>query len=108
MLVRGEEVSEIEDEVRASLVADLSLSHVFYHDAEYEADDLLKRLKKEWAHELAEEWIKKIEDPGTRFGLGYESAVGVIKREVGIPEESCPYTHAHTRHWCGYDTCRES
>lgn len=20
----------------------------------------------------------------------------------------CPYTHAHTRHWCGYSTCRDS
>lgn len=20
----------------------------------------------------------------------------------------CPYTHAHTRHWCGYIECRES
>lgn len=47
-------MSEIEDEIRASLVADLSLSRIFYHDAEYEADDLLKRLKQEWAHELAE------------------------------------------------------
>lgn len=47
-------MSEIEDEIRASLVADLSLSHTFYHDAEYEAGDLLKRLKEHWAHELAE------------------------------------------------------
>lgn len=23
-------------------------------------------------------------------------------------ESECPYTHAHTRHWCGYPTCRES
>lgn len=20
----------------------------------------------------------------------------------------CPYTHAHTRHWCGYEGCREN
>lgn len=20
----------------------------------------------------------------------------------------CPYTHAHTKHWCGYEGCRES
>jgi hypothetical protein len=25
------------------------------------------------------------------------------------PEDNpCPYTHSHTRHWCGYDGCRES
>lgn len=23
-------------------------------------------------------------------------------------EDACPYTHAHTRHWCGRPTCRES
>jgi hypothetical protein len=23
-------------------------------------------------------------------------------------EHSCPFTHAHTRHWCGYPFCRES
>lgn len=23
-------------------------------------------------------------------------------------ETQCPYTFAHTRHWCGYDGCRES
>jgi hypothetical protein len=22
--------------------------------------------------------------------------------------EKCPFTHSHTRHWCGYDTCRDS
>lgn len=20
----------------------------------------------------------------------------------------CPYSHSHTRHWCGYYTCRDS
>jgi len=64
-----------EEEIRASLVADLSLSHVFYHDAEMAADDLLAQLKQEW---------------------------------TSPPEPECPYTHAHTRNWCGYDTCRES
>lgn len=23
-------------------------------------------------------------------------------------EPECPYTHPHTRHWCGYETCRDS
>lgn len=22
--------------------------------------------------------------------------------------DPCPYTHAHTRHWCGHPDCRES
>lgn len=29
-------------------------------------------------------------------------------RYVVVAQESkCPYTHSHTRYWCGYDTCRE-
>ena len=48
-------MSDVEDEIRTPLVADLSLSHVFYHDAEQGADDLIKKLKDEWAHELAKE-----------------------------------------------------
>lgn len=24
------------------------------------------------------------------------------------PPARCPFTHAHSRHWCGYSTCRES
>jgi hypothetical protein len=24
------------------------------------------------------------------------------------PGPPCPYTFAHTRHWCGYATCRDS
>lgn len=23
-------------------------------------------------------------------------------------ETQCPYTFAHTRHWCGHDQCRDS
>lgn len=33
-----------------------------------------------------------------------KSTLGGNLREV-ITE--CPYTHAHTRHWCGYSECRE-
>lgn len=22
--------------------------------------------------------------------------------------QPCPYTHSHTRHWCGYEQCRDS
>jgi hypothetical protein len=26
----------------------------------------------------------------------------------GGNDDRCPYTHAHTRSWCGYQECRES
>lgn len=35
----------------------------------------------------------------------------VVAAVPGTPAadpEACPYTHAHTRHWCGCPTCRES
>lgn len=25
-----------------------------------------------------------------------------------LPETVCPYTHSHTKSWCGYEECRES
>ena len=25
-----------------------------------------------------------------------------------IPADPCPYDFSHTRHWCGYGTCRDS
>lgn len=25
-----------------------------------------------------------------------------------VEYELCPYTHSHTKSWCGYDECRES
>ncbi len=35
------------------------------------------------------------------YEAGHQAAIG---RDVN----ACPYTFAHTRHWCGYDTCRDS
>lgn len=29
-----------------------------------------------------------------------------VQPEPAAPE--CPYTFSHTRHWCGYQTCRDS
>lgn len=31
-----------------------------------------------------------------------------IHEHTGIAlDNPCPYTHSHTRHWCGYPMCRE-
>jgi ribosome modulation factor len=27
---------------------------------------------------------------------------------LGRPHNACPFDFAHTRHWCGYDGCRDS
>lgn len=101
-------MSEIEDEIRASLVADLSLSHIFYHEAEDSADSALKRLKDQWAHELAEEIRLEAQRYGANdWSNGFRSAATMIDPH-SREENPCPYTHAHTRHWCGYEQCRDS
>lgn len=73
-----------EEEVRASLVADLNPGHVFYCDAEYEADELIWRMKKEWAEAM----ILAITNPANRAGLGWESAVDVIRSIHGLEKKS--------------------
>lgn len=47
-------------------------------------------------------------------GMGERPPASVVVRTVtttvsdweDVPR--CPYTHSHTRHWCGYKHCRES
>lgn len=34
---------------------------------------------------------------------GFDYIEGEVK-----PTERCPYTHSHTRAWCGVPTCREA
>lgn len=54
------------------------------------------------AHELAEE----IRELGRIWSSeDVMSAADAIDPKVKNP---CPYTHAHTRHWCGYEQCRDS
>lgn len=48
-----------------------------------------------WAHQLARRIVAR------------------AMEKVFFPEDEpaynpCPYTHAHTRSWCGHDGCRES
>jgi hypothetical protein len=49
---------------------------------------------------LAAEMVMSVEDA---------RALARAITEADQPGEvRCPYTFAHTRHWCGYDGCRES
>lgn len=36
--------------------------------------------------------------------------LAIVDRAMAILEDNppCPFTHAHTRHWCGNNACRES
>lgn len=38
------------------------------------------------------------------YNEGYSDAVEFVKPE----KPKCPFTHSHTREWCGYPDCRES
>lgn len=43
------------------------------------------------------------------YDRGYEQALKDREyTERDMFGGDCPYSFAHTRHWCGYDTCRES
>lgn len=41
---------------------------------------------------------------------GYDTACQDLEAayQERQPKPQCPYTHAHTREWCGYVGCRES
>lgn len=36
------------------------------------------------------------------------TAILALAEEILEQNEGCPYTHAHTRHWCGNINCRDS
>lgn len=38
-------------------------------------------------------------------GTGHRVLLSTQEREVPT---RCPFTHSHTRDWCGYETCREA
>lgn len=46
-----------------------------------------------WDAELAEAYTKLPEQ---------------LRQDIKMKSWECNYTFAHTRHWCGNDTCRES
>ena len=54
-------------------------------------------LRMALAHVLIEVW-----DRG--YGMGHDDATDLVRYDTG----KCPYTHSHTREWCGYAGCRES
>ena len=43
------------------------------------------------------------------YERGYDQALKdreYVEREIA--DNKCPYTFAHTKHWCRYDGCRDS
>lgn len=54
-------------------------------------------LRMALAHALIEIWDK-----------GYNEGFSDAKETVKSESPKCPYTHSHTKEWCGYAGCRES
>ncbi len=54
---------------------------------------------------LGEEFVNTFEDLDEWLSKG-----GFLPADwqQAPPANPCPYTHAHTRHFCGYNTCRNS
>lgn len=45
------------------------------------------------------------------YNEGFSDAREMVEREERnsiLPYAECPYTHSHTKEWCGYERCRES
>lgn len=38
----------------------------------------------------------------------YDDIVTLINQSDEDQQPVCPYTLSHTKHWCGYSTCRDS
>lgn len=50
--------------------------------------------------------LVRIYDRG--YAEGYDEGIrSNVSRDASDSDE-CPFTHSHTRHWCGYSTCRDS
>lgn len=47
------------------------------------------------------------ENNGRDYRRRMVELVGKLQAELDAYPK-CPYTHGHTRHWCGYEGCRES
>lgn len=66
--------------------------------------------KEAVALELGRDLLRLGIDPFITRLVGGANARQLWERHAysGDDEHACPYTHAHTRHWCGYEDCRES
>lgn len=81
----------------------------YYHES---ARDLAERLVDAedqiaiWGPKIDE--LRALHEAGVDNWSGYDYAMEALNADEGPQLPTCPYTHAHTRHWCGYNTCRES
>lgn len=63
------------------------------------------------AIELGRDLLRLGIDPFITRLVGDDNAQRLWERHAygdGDDDHRCPYTHAHTRHWCGYERCRDS
>ncbi len=75
--------------------------------------EAIQRLLTLAAHEAweAEEEFKDMGKPYLRTFLEFTAlgkAILALAEEILEQYEGCPYSHAHTRHWCGNINCRDS
>jgi hypothetical protein len=78
-------------------------------DRGYIMEDLLRRLL-EMAEDLslstAVDELEVYRTGPAAYPLEPRASFGELEGTRFLRE--CPYTHAHTRSWCGFPTCRES
>jgi hypothetical protein len=77
--------------------------------AESDADTPVEPLSTEELSDLARLLNRYGRDPAIRPNHAARALhVRAQVIEHGKAANPCPYTHAHTRGWCGYPFCRES
>ncbi len=79
---------------------------------------MIQELLDEVASEIPKHWAPAdVRSEGLAFALGYlhgryrlplEFVTDASPAMPVVPRSPCPFTHAHTRDWCGHEGCRES
>lgn len=81
------------------------------------ADEVLEDVRRLIAAFPGHTWHGKIRGEGEEAEDVWRVVVdgthaSVARPVIQWPDDEtpgpCPFTHSHTRHWCGYVTCRES
>jgi hypothetical protein len=107
---RAERSQEAEVLMMASVGrAGLALAHLVRHwfrQQEYEAKTALTRPHRiEVPPELVREFQGRF---GSEVTLEFDTTPILPLNGIEAAEPKCPFEFAHTRHWCGYEGCRDA
>jgi hypothetical protein len=72
-----------------------------------EIEDAARELMLATECHCAEIWmLRRLHAPDCQAYL--RGDVITLATAAGVDASPCPYSHSHTRHWCGHLMCRDS